>query len=78
VSRSTRNLRAALAEGVPLANEGQRLRIEMGQVSPEAAAERINQRARLVTGGEFRETRVSAALADARVKVDLFSNGSTS
>jgi hypothetical protein len=70
LTRPSQKLRAALREGVPLANEGQRLRIELGKVSPEAAAERVHQRARLVTGGEYRETRLSRSLVDARGQVE--------
>jgi hypothetical protein len=68
-SRASRKLHAALQEGVPLANLGEQTRVELGQVAPESAAARREQPSRLVTGGTFREARLSATLEQARKDV---------
>lgn len=68
-SRASRKLHAALSEGVPLANLGEQTRVDLGQVAPESAAARREQPARLVTGGTFREARLSRTLEQARSDV---------
>lgn len=63
---------AALGHGVPLAEASQKLKLQMGELSPETGADALSRHSRMVTGGRFIDLPApTKALQGARSNRDL-------
>jgi hypothetical protein len=71
VANPPRAVVRALQHGVPLSHEGQKLKIEMGELQPETAAQALDRQSRMVTGGRFHDLPApTKALQSARIERD--------